>query len=438
MRYYSWGVEYTPFAGYNTSVSANSLVDVYSRFSKEPYFQNWLDGGIEGNLSRTNNYITNLATYTSSETIPETPSLSTNEVSELVVLPKNYENGMSISRIDLWSSKNIAWNESGISPKVWAVTEEDGSYSFIEKTKETSSAMNDETLILEEVGTNGDENLRIEKATDTPGASMGFGYQFSDNETSVQALLIVKGYCAVENGEVSDYPTMYENEEYISVLFNEGTEASPVWRKLQPSEYIECVTDNGQNNYTFYPDTNNRKPGYGIWNDYFSNGNSELVYSYLIFDAPVNCSQIAVVDSQNTEINITEMAVFGSDPLQNLNWERTEETNGTLEISWDSTEVSSSPVLTGIEGIMLNGAPGTVYNVGAEASCSIRITTKAVAPVSHILCWKGAGNSLTLNNDLRFSFGNNGVISNDYFVPITNLGEEKTWEAVTAMSIDTP
>ena len=181
-----------------------------------------------------------------------------------------------------------------------------------------------------------------------------------------------------------------------------------------------------------------RKPGYGIWNDYFSSNNTEFVYSYLILNSPVNCSRIAVVDHRNNSLNITEMAVFSEDPLKNLNHEKYEQAGDYMEIGWSAEEVTSEPAISNIEGVMINGNPDAGFTLPAGLTNYISIKTKAVAPVNHILCWsEDSDKTLILDNDLRYAFGENGLISSDYFVPLKSLSDGSTWTAL-GDNIDTP
>jgi len=443
LRYYTWGVEYTPFEGYNTSVSASSLNKVWNWYSLTGNIAEWINGGIEGSPA-TNYFSAAPMEYTNELKPLQTAIFETNAVERITIRPNEDETSLNLNRIDIWSAENIAWEKNYVTPLAWKVYNSGNTINPIELSLFNLSALQDKTLVLEDNTTNGSKNLLINRTNDCAGQGMGVGYSFSGDAAAVKGLLLVKGFSPGINGNsggLTEYPYMYNWQDYISIYYSVQDEyENDQWIKLQPSEYIEVVTDNIKNNYTFYPETKSRKPGYGIWQNYFSNNNTELVYSYLILNSLINCNKIMVVDSSGNEfLNVSEMGVFSDDPLLNLDYEQVVAINDEKEIYWSSSEVTASGSVNSIENIMINGAPGTTFTIAGSDMNYIQVDTKAVAPVRQILGWEPSSNSseILLKDNIVYAFGDLGIVSNDYFVSLKDLNDEKTWSAVHGIA-DTP
>ncbi|MCF6334115.1 MAG: hypothetical protein L3J12_00035 [Spirochaetales bacterium] len=443
LRYYTWGVEYTPFEGYSPVVTGRNLVPVWQTYNLIGYLSEWLNGGEDG--PRANNYLSVIpAAYDEDSEPPVTAVFETNAVERITIKPEENETSLNLSRIDIWSAENLAWSSDAYQPTVWRVPRTENTISPVTLSLANRSALNDKKLVLEDSSTNGNKNLKIDRVADCSDQGIGVGYTSTNADMSVKSLLLVKGYSPLtdENyGDLTDYPFMYDWQEYISIYYaNENEQGQNEWIKLQPSEYIEVVTDNIKNNYTFYPETKSRKPGYGIWQNYFSNNNTELVYSYLILSSSINCKSIMIVDNSGNEfLNVTEMALFSDDPLLNLNYEQVEAVNDEKEIYWSSGEVTASGSVNSIEEIMINGAPGTTFNVGGSDMNYIQINTKAVAPIRQISGWEPGSNSseIVLKNNFVYTFGDLGIESSDFFIPLKDLSDADTWGSVVSIT-DTP
>jgi len=447
MRYYTWGVEYTPFSGYNTIVKTEGMNDVWEGFGNEPDLQAWIASGTPGD--KADNYAASVHSLSGESTPPvNVPTYSSNGVDN-VTLKASTKEAVKISRIDLWSAENIAWdNTVGKNLLLYKVnvdfpaTVDLAEYTDIEVTPAQREFPGDGDLYKEDSETMVGSIKLDRDAT----KGIGIGYEFTDRQRSIQSLLVIKGRSPSDTQDPDLYPVMNkiedEGREYYSIYYD--ADGSDNWIKLEPSEYIECVTDNVNNNYTFYPETKDRKPGYGIWNNWFSNDEKEIVYSYLIFKYPIECTKILLVDrSENDYLSITELGVFDADPLQHLNHEGVQavETEGSLvkEISWTTSEVTGVNIVgTNLENIMLNGNPAAEYSIN-DSTGYINIQAKAMAPLRHLIAWTAddAHKKLSVQKKVFGLAGDTSIQNNEFFVALTNLGQQNTWDGVKDL-IDTP
>jgi len=434
MRYYTWGVEYTAFSGYNISVKAEGMNRVWQEYGSNAYITNWAKGTSNG--LKENNYADDVSSFILKPS--NVTTITSNSVSKLTV--KAEAEDAVIHKIDMWSARNIAWDNTIKSTLLYQA--DIGSsvplnISVIDKglTEVTTlnNVLNNAELVL---GSSEAGSIKLDKVDEH---GIGFGYEFEKLQT-VQSVMLVKGY-STANSSIS-YPKMDDGIEKFAVYYGSGTQ----WYKLQPREYIECVTDNKLNNYTFYPETQNRKPGYGIWNNYFSKNesgtlNSELVTSYIIFNSPVECDKILVVDqSGNVSLTLTELGVFDADPLQHLDYEKVDAVNEEKEISWNSDEITGVDVSgTTLENVMINGSPALASGYTLTGGSGyIYIQTKTEAPLCHLLSWYSVdGSTMKLQNNVTAYAGDISIQDNEYFVPLVNLGQDETWSGVKNV-VDTP
>ncbi len=453
LRYYTWGVEYTPFSGFNTIVKSQSLNEVYGSIKDLDNFINWIDP--EGAVGeKNNNYAPQIVDYSQQEEAPNgTIKYQTNTVDSITL--KSTKDGEKINRIDIWSAINLAWEENGPTPIAFeCIVSNDGSFETIEDNSIIAnlplSRINDKKIFFDSNENSSANNLLI-KRVDVNNNSIGVGYEFTSDDQPVKALLLYKGH-SPDNGteDINTIPTMYNDIEPISVYYWENNG----WIKMQPSEYIECVSATNSSYYAVYPSTRNQKPGMGIWSQWFSNGNAEIVSSYLIFNTTVYTKKIMIVDnSDNSVLNVSELAVFSDDPLKMFDIDGTpitlHSTSGApLKLIRWSTGVGmtgiSLPVADSEGWVMNNGNYSDTYTfitkMGDVNASSIVVTGKIQAPVRQVIAWGSSTENdqiLVWNNEITAWFGDSTITENKYFYTLKGLSGNQNWTSLHAL-VDTP
>jgi len=459
LRYYTWGVEYTPFEGYEHVMLRRSMNGVFDSLPENAEGRKiWTD--IEGiDTYREKNYITS-PVYNASEfpinTIYAQIGAEVNggdgfasnyPVSDKVTVNFGLKEGdtINLNRIDIWTSSNLAWEGGRITPHVWKIylgenennnILRSGTSQLIETTEtSTITRLSDEV-----VGQNILQNVQLNRDT---ASGLATGYTFTKRE-HIQGFMLTRGEAAALSNPIEEWPTSGSDTEWISVYgMLKDEDDNKTWYKLQSTEYIEVVVDNPSECWTFYPQTNNRKPGYGIWSDYFSKNNTELSISYIILKNGIESDGIMVVDySGNTYFNISEMAVFSENPLGMLDYENKPEVSPFEIYPADIAGVYFPDDLNTnrADELLINGNIETALIVDSNIKDKLKVEfgTGNIS-IGSVVLWQKDGTVSSVWNTPTLVYGDAGIEDSSNFTNLANIhmGNPEVETSLTDV-IDTP
>ena len=341
------------------------------------------------------------------KTATKTSSINSDNKLYKTMTVKSKETTLSLNNIELLSSDNIAPDFGSDCNKIWEI-----SYSYNDSTKKIESTvftadpdatkaqlaqLNDKKIGLT-------DNLKILRPAQSGNVyyGIGVGYEFSNTET-ISAISLKIGespedlkepYVGTEV-EYTDFPKINENKnEWVSIYYKDAL--SHNWKKLAASEYIECVSDNSSDTFTFYPATSNRNPGYGIWNsEHFGNSDSDITTSYLVFKYQIQCEGIMFVErSGNDFLDVAEMGVYNEDPLKLFEY-----TNSMIETAPSTladVKLCSNTSGSIDDDIFINGNPSSNYSLTATDVPGIEISLSKYVPQSesHFVFWQQSGSRI--------------------------------------------
>jgi len=243
---------------------------------------------------------------------------------------------MKASRIDIWTSRNLAWDSTITKAYIANVDDPAGTVSG------NSSALNDMKILNGNSG-----NLKISRVDKAK--TIRVGYTFNPPQT-IKAICLVRGD-AYPSGSLKEL----DKKELVQIEYKTSDEViyapdpadmTRVFKDpLTHVVTLKGTTDKKRNflEYTSIPfndakyakngqfglyGNKKRQPGYGVYSPDYSIGHPKeaphVVYSYFILEKEIkNCTQIVFVDktavdkvgTENYFLNISELMVFPENPL---------------------------------------------------------------------------------------------------------------------------
>lgn len=330
LRYLTWGVEYTQYAGQNSMALEDTAYRVVESY--EPQIREWIDNS-PTNKGAAENY---LAKDLSPQPVRRSDNQSEGgeigrvhalEVGlrgkRISVVASRPESGaaLPVSRIDVFTGRNFAWEAERIAE---VVIEGGGNGR--------GEALRDRKLYAWDK----ENNLHLERAG---GGAVKFGYRFTGIE-KVGGLVVVNGG-SVARSDVAGYRERTKQEgplwviEYLPASGGGWTSYSIGGRGrneefvVDPMKYRELTWDYRQGQELYEDHT--QRPGWGLASaKYYSTDAPEdstphAGYVYIALPQGIECRGIRIVDRtwdagqpESRDVVVSELMVFDTPPVDYL------------------------------------------------------------------------------------------------------------------------
>lgn len=339
LKYLTWGVEYTQFESNNTFNLNNNMSSVFN-LNRE-VLTTWVDNDEPENKNQ--NYFPGEIKDIEIEgtlpnIIPTTKNhiLNGNYIGEKIRILNKANNSINISRIDLWTSKNLVL-EPGIISQVYIGTD-----AAVSPSDTNAKKYYDNEIWAGEVDGNHILKNREVVIKDDPETvdindincpAYTYGYKFRKEE-KVSAIVLATGVdvrskifeipqegFSKNSAAVKSYSELdqFGLEIYVGnekVLNAKEIMISNTWNEIYLTKDknlgFSLATSDGGSKGTDGEENNN------------SIKKNEVVYYYYIFDEPVFGNEVKIIDKTGTEsLVISELMVFEDNPIQHI----TKETN---------------------------------------------------------------------------------------------------------------
>lgn len=311
LRYLTWGVEYTPYAGSNTLDYGGFMSSVYERNKK--LLNTWVQN-VKSSDKKTNYFSGRIrkvnAPDTASHQEQKTHHVLSGQYSgdtfRLISRTKAHT-APQIKRIDFWTSENTAWKTGRISGVYRGtnvsvpITDEIGNKYFDGKIQKGENSLN-HTL------------ERTVGADNCPEFSLG--YEFSKSE-NVSSLILVTGREYLSS-KITDALQQnignYQNHTGFNLNIYVNGSNTPI---AGVDEYVYC-----SKHKEFYRFTGN-SVGAALALAHGKENNAdfqdEIVYLYYVFKQQTDVSSIVIKDKTGTEkITVSELMVFPENPIKHI------------------------------------------------------------------------------------------------------------------------
>lgn len=330
LRYLTWGVEYTPYKSNNSLDYNSSITSVYA--SNKSDITSWINyvdlGGDSNERYKKNNYYTGVINKIEAPLIQETTTNIKNHVLTGNFTGSNFRfiskskidsEKPKISKVDFWTSENIAWRPDTVS----------GVYIG----ENSSVAVSNNLLFNKELHTGEDaskniiatrlatdmvfDNITTTDVIEGSCPPLTFGYDFRQNQT-VSAVLLVTG-----KEYKSEVVNSYSNYNYknnpgfnLKIYVNDNDEVTNVREYMVSNQWGEIYKFDGSGVGSALALSHGTTITAPIKDQPRIDNNEELVYIYYVFDQEVDVSNIKIIDKTGTtKVSLTELMVFESNPI---------------------------------------------------------------------------------------------------------------------------
>jgi hypothetical protein len=428
LRYLTWGVEYTQYGGQNSvsvEETAHRVVGTYEERIRE-----WTHENV-GVRTATENYLgprlglgdvgTGGSEGGEIRRVHRLEAGFRGKKLTLVAVRPDSGQALAVSRIDLLTSRNIAWDTGRVVEVVHAGAVDNGQGASLRDGKLYAG--------------NNTENLRLGRGA---AAEVSYGYRFGRRER-VGGLIVVNGEGvapALAKGE-------YRSEQRFVVQYQESF-GGP-WREYRiggragnayrgdASRYREFAYDYRTSGYVEHTEN----PGWGVANGQYytqdAQGLKQVGYVYVVFPEGIDCYGIQVVDrTGNDTVTVSELMVFEGSPVDYLlAAEQVIDVEGAREVplskvfAGGAAGVGTRPSgvwSAGGQGavqLVSNGAMGRSYGLGYEADMGrVEVSFTGEVSLEQIVVWEGghaSGEPSVLEGEMLVFGGTAELLDSGYF-----------------------